>query len=91
MLKCSKQAAVKDLQQIPGVGGSIAGKLYDLGFCSVKELKDRDPEDIYLRFCALKGTRVDRCVLYVFRCAVYYASNETHNPGLLKWWNWKDR
>jgi hypothetical protein len=30
-------------------------------------------------------------VLYVFRCAVYYASHEVHDPELLKWWNWKDR
>jgi hypothetical protein len=27
-------------------------------------------------------------MLYVFRCAVYYASNETHEPERLKWWNW---
>jgi hypothetical protein len=29
-------------------------------------------------------------ILYVFRCAVYCASNENHDPELLKWWNWKD-
>ncbi|NQU25233.1 MAG: pathogenicity locus, partial [Candidatus Nealsonbacteria bacterium] len=28
--------------------------------------------------------------LYVFRCAVYFASNATHDAELLKWWNWKD-
>ncbi|HCF85169.1 MAG TPA: hypothetical protein DEV72_08210, partial [Ktedonobacter sp.] len=28
--------------------------------------------------------------LYVFRCAVYYAPNEQHEPQLLKWWHWKD-
>ncbi|NIV18422.1 MAG: pathogenicity locus, partial [Woeseiaceae bacterium] len=28
--------------------------------------------------------------LYVFRCAVYYASEEDHDPELLKWWNWTD-
>jgi hypothetical protein len=38
-----------------------------------------------------KASPVDRCVLYVFRCAVYYANNKTHDPELLKWWNWKDR
>ncbi|MBC8473125.1 MAG: pathogenicity locus, partial [Planctomycetes bacterium] len=31
------------------------------------------------------------CMLYVLRCAVYYASNTEHDPDLLKWWNWKDR
>jgi len=33
---------------------------------------------------------VDRCVLYVYRLAVYFAENETHEPEKLKWWNWKD-
>ncbi|MFL5589918.1 MAG: helix-hairpin-helix domain-containing protein [Ktedonobacteraceae bacterium] len=30
------------------------------------------------------------CSFYVFRCAVYYASNDIHDAELLKWWNWKD-
>ncbi|HBE04968.1 MAG TPA: hypothetical protein DCY85_00570 [Firmicutes bacterium] len=30
------------------------------------------------------------CVLYVYSCAVYYASNERHDQEKLKWWNWKD-
>jgi hypothetical protein len=29
--------------------------------------------------------------LYVFRCAVYYATNKSHDVELLQWWNWKDR
>ena len=40
---------------------------------------------------ALRGRKMDRCVLYVFRCAVYFASESEHDPELLKWWNWKDR
>jgi hypothetical protein len=39
----------------------------------------------------LTGTRQDRCVLYVFRCAVCFASETAHDPDMLKWWNWKDR
>ncbi|NMB56563.1 pathogenicity locus, partial [Candidatus Beckwithbacteria bacterium] len=31
----------------------------------------------------------DRCLLYVFRCAVYYAKGG-RDPEKLKWWNWKD-
>jgi hypothetical protein len=30
-------------------------------------------------------------MLYVFRCAVYFATEEFHDPELLKWWTWKDR
>jgi hypothetical protein len=32
---------------------------------------------------------VDRCMLYVFRCAVYYAEGG-REPEKLRWWNWKD-
>jgi hypothetical protein len=79
-----------DLLSIPGVGKKIAEDLVDLGIRAVADLKGRDPEDLYGRLCARAGKRVDRCMLYVFRCAVYYASNDRHEPALLKWWNWKD-
>jgi hypothetical protein len=87
----TKQATLKSLRQIPGVGKSIAEDLWNLGLRVVEDLKNQDPEDLYLRLCALQGTQVDRCMLYVFRCAVYYASYEVYDPELLKWWNWKDR
>lgn len=79
------------LEEIPGVGPSLARDLEDLGFTAVKDLRGRDPEAMFDTLCELRGTRQDRCVLYVFRCAVYYASHRKHDPGLLKWWNWKDR
>ena len=46
---------------------------------------------LYEMDCLQKGFRDDRCVLYVFRCAVYYAEHEQHEPEKLKWWYWKDR
>ena len=86
----TQQTILKELQTIPGVGKIIALDLWNLGFRSVQALQGQDPEELYVRQCALQGTQVDRCMLYVFRCAVYYASNEQHDPELLKWWNWKD-
>ncbi len=86
----TQQTILKELQTIPGVGKTIAIDLWNLGFRSVQALQGQDPEELYVRQCALQGTQVDRCMLYVFRCAVYYASNEQHDPELLKWWNWKD-
>jgi hypothetical protein len=83
--------AVRDLRRIPGVGASIAGDLWDLGYRSASELAGEDPEAMYRAHCDQRGVPVDRCVLYTFRCAVYFASNGEHDPELLKWWNWKDR
>jgi hypothetical protein len=85
-----KQAILKEFRQIPGVGKSIAEDLWRLRLRSVEQLKDRDPEELYFNLCALQGTQIDRCMLYVFRCAVYYASHTQHDPELLKWWNWKE-
>jgi hypothetical protein len=87
----AKNTALRELRRIPGVGESIAEDLWRLGICSVHQLNDADPDGLYQRLCAISGAHVDRCMLYVFRCAIYFASNERHEPELLKWWNWKDR
>ena len=42
----TKQATLKSLRQIPGVGKSIAEDLWNLGFRAVEDLKDQDPEDL---------------------------------------------
>jgi len=81
----------KDLLVIPGIGPNIAGYLWELGFHHPSELNGEDPEALYERFCTMKGMHIDRCLLYVFRCAVYYASHKNHDPDLLQWWNWKER
>jgi len=78
------------LEEIPGVGPSIAVDLRDLGIRRVSDLSRRDPQRLYERLCALRGAPIDRCVLYVLRCAVYYAGHERHDPERLKWWNWSD-
>lgn len=78
------------LQVIPGIGPSISQDLYDLGYSSPVDLANCDPQVMYDRLSALRGVHVDKCVLYVFRCAVYFCSHENHDPELLKWWNWKD-
>ena len=75
---------------IPGVGPSIAADLRSLGFKEVAELKGQDPERLYEQLMLLTGAHIDRCVLYVFRCVIYYASHQTHDSEKLKWWNWKD-
>jgi len=85
------QPARTSLLEIPGVGPSIARDLHRLGIEHVADLRGRSPESLYQDLCEQVGRPVDRCVLYVFRCAVYFASESPHDPELLKWWNWKDR
>ena len=86
-----KQTEKTDLRTIPGVGPSIEQDLLRLGINHVSDLRGQDPQALYDRFCMLEGRNIDRCLLYVFRCAVYFASEAHHDPEKLKWWNWKDR
>lgn len=85
-----KKSFMDDVKKIPGVGDKTAVDLWNLGIRRTSDLEDKDPEELYLQLCTLQDTEVDRCMLYVFRCAVYYASHDEHDPELLKWWKWKD-
>lgn len=44
-----------------------------------------------MKDCIKKGVQVDKCQLYLFRMAVYYAEHNTWEDEKLKWWYWKDR
>lgn len=78
------------MQKIPGVGPAIEKDLREIGIQCINDLKGKDPELLYQALCEVKKKNIDKCVLYVFRCSVYYAENSTHDPDLLKWWNWKN-
>ncbi|PJZ71505.1 pathogenicity locus [Leptospira perolatii] len=85
-----KAAVLKELRTLPGVGKSISEDLWNLGIRSRKELAAKDPEVLYEELCKLFGTHVDRCMLYVFRCAVYVSGSKNPDSEKSKWWNWKD-
>jgi hypothetical protein len=87
----TNETEFRKLQTIPGAGPDIARDLTDLGYTSVSSLKGADPESMYQRLYELRRAHIDRCVLYEFRCAVYFTSSEKHGPELLKWWNWKNQ
>jgi hypothetical protein len=86
-----ESSSLQELEQIPGVGKTIAQYKQNIGIHSIDDLKGRQAEQLYDRLCEFKASPVDRCMLYVFRCAIYYASNTEHDPELLKWENWKDK
>ena len=92
VIEMTKSQILKQLTLIPGVGKSISEDLYNIGIHSISDLAGQSPEDLYERSNAHAGMKQDRCLLYVFRCAVYYAETEDpwRDPDNLKWWNWKD-
>jgi len=82
----------KLLRTIPGIGPAMARDLWDLGVRRIEDLAGREPQEMYDALCEMTGKHQDRCVLYVFREAVYYAKTppDKRDPEKLKWWNWKD-
>jgi hypothetical protein len=88
----TKDQSIKELTLIPGVGKSIANDLWNIGIRKISDLKGCDPDFLFDLSNRYAGTVQDRCLLYVFRCAVYFANTPTnnHDKEKLKWWNWKD-
>lgn len=89
-MSMTKPSPTQSLQVIPGVGKSIAQDLLNIGIRQVSDLKGKDPQKLYDVSNKFAGCVQDRCLLYVFRCAVYFAEHTKHDPEKLKWWNWKD-
>ncbi len=84
-----RQLQEEKLESIPGVGKRVAKDLRDLGIKKPEDLKGKNPETLYAKLEKLRGVHEDRCLLYTFRCAVYYAEGG-RDTDKLKWWNWKD-
>ena len=81
-----------DLKQIPGVGQNMEQHFIKLGFNSVESLRGQDPEIMFERDKELNDGKLDRCCLYCYRLAVYWAETKEaeREAERLKWWNWKD-
>jgi hypothetical protein len=79
-----------DLQSLPSIGPSLAQDLRDLGYREPADLQDETPERMYEDLCEVRGVRLDRCVLYSFRCAVNAATHPETDAERRKWWNWMD-
>lgn len=80
-----------DLITIPNVGKRTKEALKNIGITCVEDLRGKDPEDLYIKDCLVKGFQEDKCQLYLFRMAVYYAENPEWEAEKLKWWYWKDK
>jgi len=87
----TKEAILKEFQTIPSIGRACALDLWNIGLRSKEELKGQDPMALYKKLNAVTGIAHDICMLYTFRCAVYYVSEPQPEKEKLKWWYWKDK
>lgn len=80
-----------DLIKIPGIGKNMAQHLMNAGYPNIDSLKGQSADEIYARDCFASGVQVDRCALYCYRLAVYYADHDGALPkNKQNWWDWKD-
>ena len=80
-----------DLITIPNIGEKTKKSLMNIGITCVEELNGQKAEDLYNKDCLMKGYQVDKCLLYLFRMAIYYAEHTSWEKEKLKWWYWKDK
>jgi hypothetical protein len=78
------------LQSIPYIGLSIAEDLHNIGVNCVEDLKGKNPEKLYELSNRHERKIQDRCLLYTYRYAVYYAKGGKDKEKLT-WWAWKDK
>ena len=81
---------IKELMSIPCVGIEVAENMVLLGIKNVNDLKNQKAEYLYMRSNNEAGKIQDRQWLYVFRCAIYYASTQRPEKNKLDWTSWKD-
>jgi hypothetical protein len=77
------------LQIMPYIGPSIAADLHNIGINYIEDLRGKDPEKLYELSNKYEGYVQDKCLLYTYRYAVYFAEGGRDSQKS-KWWYWKD-
>jgi hypothetical protein len=90
-MNMNKEKTLKQFQTIPGIGKACSLDLWNIGLRDIDDLKGQNPALLYEKLNTLSGTNHDICMLYTFRCAVYYATEQHHDKEKLMWWYWKDK
>jgi hypothetical protein len=86
-----KENVLKQLQSIPGIGKACSLDLWNIGIRNISDLAGQNPGILYDKLNTYSGEKHDICMLYTFRCAVYFASEYYHEKEKLNWWYWKDK
>jgi len=84
-----KEMILRQFQTLPSVGKAVSLDLWNMGIRSINELKGRNPMELYEQLNYISGLKQDICVLYTFRCMVYYVTEKEHDKEKLNWWYWK--
>ncbi|BBB60917.1 hypothetical protein UNDKW_2644 [Undibacterium sp. KW1] len=75
---------IKQLEQLPNVGKATVADLHLLGIIEPKQLKGRNPYQMYDELCAMTKVRHDPCVYDVFISIVKFMDGDPP----LAWWHY---
>lgn len=81
----------RQLTDLVSVGKATLGDFHMLGIRTVAQLKDQDPEQLYVRLCESTGEKHDICCLDVFQAAVAQAKNPKLPKHQCNWWYWSKK
>ena len=81
---------MSELRNIPNVGAATERDLIAMGYKTIESLKGKTAEELYAEECALRGTTIDRCQLYLYRAVVYWVNADDPVPSKCPWRYWKD-
>jgi hypothetical protein len=90
MVKSPKAASAADcqtLEQLPNIGPALAADLRRVGIRHPRELRTRDPLQLYQSLCQATGKRQDPCVLDTFMAATDFMRGAAPTP----WWQYTAR
>lgn len=62
---------MSELKNIPNVGKRTEQDLLAMGYTTIASLKGKTAQELYDEECALRGTLLDRCQLYLYRAVEY--------------------
>ena len=85
-----RKRSMSELRNIPNVGKRTEQDLLAMGYTTIASLKGKTAQELYDEECALRGTLLDRCQLYLYRAVEYYVNTPSPDPAKLRWWFWKD-
>ncbi|PID47311.1 MAG: mitomycin resistance protein [Proteobacteria bacterium] len=85
-MKTPNREAISQLEELPNIGKSIAGKLRLIGIDQPKALIGKQPLELYEHLCAVSGERYDPCVLDTFISVIHFMESGEALP----WWAFTD-
>ena len=81
-MKASNVHEAKELRDIPNIGIDMESTLKLIYINTPRDLKSKNPYELYIKLCKATNTRYDPCVLDTFMAAVDFVNGAVSKP----WW-----